>query len=291
MLKFYKPTTSTRRHTVLVSTKELDKPSRKVLKGMSAPLRSVAGKNTRGVVTVRHKGGRQMRQYRVIDFKRDKFGVTGVVEAIEYDPNRSARIALIKYQDGERRYIIAPKDLVKGQQVLSGEKDVPIRVGNAMPLKNMPVGIFVHNVEMQKGRGGIIGRSAGTAIQIQGGNKEYIQLKMQSGEIRLVRNDCFATIGVVGNEDHQNIKYGKAGRKRHMGIRPTVRGTAQSEGHPHGGGQGKGGRHGPGGPAKTPWGKKQGTKTRKNKNTNKYIIKRKTTRRRPNVKKTGKTIV
>jgi large subunit ribosomal protein L2 len=291
MLKIYKPTTSTRRHTVLVDTRDLDKPSRKMLKNMSSALIGTAGKNVRGVVTVRHKGGKQMRQYRMIDFKRDKFNISGVVDAIEYDPNRSARIALIKYQDGERRYILAPKDLKKGQQVMSGEKDVPIRIGNAMPLKNIPVGTFVHNVEIQPGHGGIIGRSAGTAIQIQGGNKNYIQLKMQSGEIRLVRDICFATVGEVGNDEHQNIKIGKAGRKRHMGIRPTVRGVAQSEGHPHGGGQGKGGRHGPGGPAKTPWGKKQGTKTRKNKSTDKYIIKRKTTRRRPKVKKTGRTIV
>jgi len=289
MLKIYKPTTSTRRHTELLNTRDLDAPVKP--KKLRKSLHSIAGKNVRGVITVRHKGGRQRRQYRIIDFMRDKYNVVGTVETIEYDPNRSANIALVKYVDGERRYILAPKGLTRGQSILSGEKDIPIRIGNAMPLKNMPVGSFVHNVELNKGKGGILARSAGTSVQIQGGDKKYIQLKMQSGEIRLVREENFATVGEVGNDEHQNVKLGKAGRKRHMGIRPTVRGTAQSEGHPHSGGQGKGGRHGPGGPAKTPWGKKQGAKTRKYKRTNKYIIRRKTTRQRPKVKKLGKTIV
>lgn len=289
MIKNYKPTTSTRRHTALLETRGLDKPVRK--KGLTKSLKGSTGRNARGVITVRHKGGRVRRQYRQIDFKRDKHDVVGLVEFIEYDPNRTSNIALIKYADGERRYIIAPKDLKKGQKVMSGDNEIPIRIGNAMPLKKIPVGTFVHNVEIEKGRGGKFARSAGTAVQIQGGDKGYIQLKMQSGEIRLVKEDNYATIGVVGNDEHQNVKLGKAGRKRYKGIRPTVRGTAQSEGHPHAGGQGKGGRHGTGGPAKTPWGKKQGTKTRKRKSTNKYIIKRRTTRRRPKVKKLGKTIV
>jgi len=290
MLKVYKPTTPSRRHTVLVDTRGLDKRTKRS-KRLSKSLKGATGRNVRGVITVRHKGGRQKRQYRQIDFKRDKYSVSGVVEAIEFDPNRSANIALIKYTDGERRYILSPKGLKREAQVMSGEKDVPIKPGNAMPMKKIPVGTFVHNVELNKGKGGILGRSAGAAIQIQGGDKKYIQLKMQSGEIRLVREENFATIGEVGNEDHQNVKLGKAGRKRNMGIRPSVRGTAQSDSHPHSGGQGKGGRHGTGGPAKTPWGKRQGTKTRRNKRTNKYIIKRKTTRRRPKVKKTGKTVV
>lgn len=289
-LKSYKPTTSTRRHTVLVDTTGLDKTNRKSKK-LKNSLKGATGRNTRGVVTVRHKGGRKKRQYRDIDFMRDKHDIPSTVEAIEYDPNRSANIALLKYEDGERRYILAPKGLEKGQAIQSGVKNVPIKPGNAMPLKKVPVGTFVHNIELNKGKGGALGRSAGAAIQIQGGDKGYIQIKMQSGEIRLVREDNFATIGEVGNEDHQHVKLGKAGRKRNMGIRPTVRGVAQSEGHPHAGGQGKGGRHGPGGPAKTPWGKKQGTKTRKNKRTNKYIIQRRTTRRRPKAKKTGKTVI
>jgi len=288
MLKIYKPTTQTRRHTVLVNTRGLSKPTkikklRKVIKGTTG--------RTNGVVTVRHKGGRQRRQYRVVDFKRDKFNIPATVETIEYDPNRSANIALLKYADGERRYILATKSMKIGQTVMSGEKGVPIREGNAMPLKNIPPATFVHNIELVKGKGGVMARAAGQAVQIQGGDKHYIQLKMQSGEIRLVREENFATIGEVGNEEHQNIKLGKAGRKRHMGIRPTVRGTAQSDTHPHSGGQGKGGRHGPGGPAKTPWGKKQGTKTRRNKRTNRFIVKRRTTRRVPRVKKTGKLVI
>ncbi len=289
MLKVFKPTTQTRRHTVLVNTSHLD-TSRKPKK-LTKSLKGATGRNSRGVITVRHKGGRQKRQYRLIDFKRDKFNVLAVVESIEYDPNRTSNIALLKYADGERRYILASKGMKVGQKVLSGEKDIPIKVGNAMPLKSIPIGTFVHNIELTPGKGGVLGRSAGISIQIQGGDKKYVQLKMPSGEIRLVREENFATIGEVSNEEHQNVKLGKAGRTRRMGIRPTVRGVAQSESHPHSGGQGKGGRHGPGRPAKTPWGKKQGAKTRKNKQTTKYIIKRRTTRRRPQVKKTGKTII
>ncbi len=289
MLKKFKPTTPTRRHTVLVDTRSLDKPTK--VKKLLKVLKGSTGRNSSGRLTVRHKGGRPKRQYRIIDFKRDKYDIPAVVESIEYDPNRSANIALLKYADGERRYILAPKGLKVGQKIVSGEKNVPIVVGNAMPLKNIPSGMMVHNVELNRGQGGKLGRSAGIGIQIQGGDKHYVQLKMPSGEIRLVREENFATIGEIGNEDHQNVKLGSAGRKRRMGIRPTVRGTAQSDTHPHSGGQGKGGRHGPGGPAKTPWGKKQGTKTRTRKYTDKYIIKRRTSKRRPNAKKIRKTVV
>ncbi len=289
MLKKFKPTTPTRRHTVLVDTSDLDKP--KKIKKLTTILKGSTGRNNTGRITVRHKGGRAKRRYRIIDFKRDKYDIPAVVESIEYDPNRSANIALLKYADGERRYILATKDMEVGQKVISSEKKVPIVAGNATMLKNLPSGIFVHNVELNKGQGGKLGRSAGIAIQIQGGDKNYIQLKMPSGEIRLVREENFATIGEVSNEDHQNMKLGSAGRKRHLGIRPTVRGVAQSDTHPHSGGQGKSGRHGPGGPAKTYTGKKQGTKTRKRKYTDKYIIKRRTSKRRPKAKKIKKRVI
>ncbi|MEI7578702.1 MAG: 50S ribosomal protein L2 [bacterium] len=289
-LKVLKPTTPTRRHTILVDySKEITKnvkPVKRLLKSVKYD----AGVNSNGRITVRHKGGRVQRMYRIIDFKRDKLDVPATVEAIHYDPNRTSNIALLKYADGERRYIIAPDGLVVGNKVISGP-EVPVRLGNAMPLKKVPSGSFVHNVEMIKGQGGVLGRSAGTSIQIQGGTKGYIQLKMPSGEIRVVREECYATIGNVGNADIKNVKIGKAGRKRKMGIKPTVRGVAQSGGkHPHGDGQGKSGRHGPGGPAQDPWGNRQGTRTRNNKVTNKYII-----HRRPNKKgrksKKYKTII
>lgn len=272
-LKILKPTTPTRRHTVLVDYSKVvtkTKPEKKLTK----KVKNNAGRNSKGRITVRHKGGGVKRKYRQIDFMRDKIDVPAKVEAIEYDPNRTANIALVLYVDGERRYILAPNGLKVGDEINTGE-GAPIRPGNALPLKKVPAGTFVHNVEVSKGKGGIIGRSAGAALQIQGGSKGYIQLKMPSGEIRLIKEDCYATIGTVGNIDHKNVKLGKAGRKRRKGIRPTVRGVAQSGGkHPHGDGQGKGGRHGTGGPAKDPWGNKQGTRTRKNKTTNKYIISR-----------------
>lgn len=287
-LRLFKPTTSTRRHTELLdySILTVSKPHKRLVKTVNYN----AGKNFRGKQTVRGQGGRVKRQYRLIDFKRDKHNVPATVETIEYDPYRSANIALLKYADGERRYILAPQGLKIGDIILSGEK-VAIAIGNSMLLKNIPAATFVHNIETTRGKGGIIGRSAGSAIQIQGFTKEYAQLKMPSGEIRLVRSDCIATIGVVGNTDFKNIKLGKAGRKRRLGFRPTVRGVAMSGGkHPHGDGQGKSGRHGPGGPAKDRWGNPLGKKTRKNKLTNKYII-----QRRPNKKgrkhKKYKTIV
>lgn len=287
-LRQFKPTTATRRNTELMDYSGLTK--KKPHKALLENVKYSAGKNFRGKQTVRHRGGRVKRRFRIVDFKRDKYDVPGVVESIEYDPNRTSNIALIKYIDGERRYILAPVKLKVGDTVVAGEK-VSIKVGNAMPLKNIPASTFVHNIETTKGNGGIIARAAGSAIQIQGFTQEYAQLKMPSGEIRLVRSECMATVGTVGNIDVKNVKLGKAGRKRKMGFRPTVRGVAMSGGkHPHGDGQGKSGRHGPGGPAQDRWGNRVGKKTRNNKTTNKYIIKR-----RPNKKgrqsKKYKTIV
>lgn len=286
MLKKFKPTTPTRRHTVLVKDKSLD--NSRSPRNLSTTVKYSAGRSAGKIVT-RHKGGRVKRKYRIIDFKRSKHDIEGVVELIQYDPNRSANIALIKYVDGERRYILATKNMEIGQKIMSGE-NAPISEGNSMSLKRIPSGHFIHNVELKKGAGGKLGRSAGIAIQKQGDVKDYVQLKMPSGEIRLVKAENCATIGEVGNEYHGNKKLGKAGRKRKMGFRPTVRGVAMSYKHPHAGGQGKSGRVGTGGPAKTPWGKKQGTKTRNNESTNKYIIKRRTTKRRKHVKR-YKTIV
>lgn len=277
-LKIYRPTTPTRRHTILLDNSKLSAP--KGPKKLFKKLNSKAGRNFRGKITTRHRGGGVKKMYRVIDFLRDKLGVPGVVDTIEYDPNRTANIALIKYKDGEKRYILAPEGLNIGDEVQSGVKDVPIRTGNTMPLKNIPFGSFVHNVEVVPGKGGVMGRSAGSALQIMGGDKKYIQLKMPSGEIRIVREECMATVGKIGNAEHINVKLGKAGRVRRKGIRPGVRGVAMSTKHPHGGGQGKSGRHGPGGPAKDRWGNKVGIRTRKNKRSNKYIIQRVVTEHR-----------
>lgn len=287
-LKTLKPTTPTRRHTIVLDYSHLSK--KKPEKRLTKKVPYKAGRNSRGVITVRHKGGRVKRQYRIVDFKREKHDVPAIIEAIEYDPNRTADLALLKYLDGERRYILAPIGLKIGDQVVAGE-NAPIRIGNALPLKKIPAATMVHNVELKKGEGGVLARSAGAGVQIQGGAKGYIQVKMPSGEIRLVREECYATIGTIANVDHKNIKIGKAGRRRKMGIRPTVRGVAMSGAtHPHGDGQGKSGRHGTGGPAKDPWGNRVGARTRRNKLTNKYIVKR-----RPNKKgrksKKYKTII
>ncbi len=277
-IKTFKPTTPSMRHAVLLDNSGLTKkaPEKKLVK----KLNKKAGRNSRGKVTVRHQGGGVKRRYRVIDFKRDKFGIKAEVESIEYDPNRTSNIALLKYADGERRYILAPVGLKVGDDVIAAERDVPVKPGNSMLLKNIPYGTFVHNVELKPGKGGQLGRSAGMRIQIMGGDKEYTQLKMPSGEIRLVRDNCMATIGEVGNTDHANVKLGKAGRSRKKNRRPAVRGVAMSSKHPHGGGQGKSGRVGPGGPAKDRWGNRIGTKTRKNKRTNKYIIRRSQSKKR-----------
>jgi large subunit ribosomal protein L2 len=242
------------------------------------PLRKSGGRNAYGRVTVRHRGGGNRQHIRIVDFKRDKRGIPARVAAIEYDPNRSARLALLYYVDGEKRYIIAPQDIRVGDTVLAGE-GAEVRTGNSLPIANIPVGTMVHNIELKVGRGGQLVRSAGGAAQLLAKEGEFAQIRMPSGEVRLVRQECYATIGQVGNVEHSNIKLGKAGRKRHLGVRPTVRGTAMSpRDHPHGGGEGRQpiGMPGP----KTPWGKPTlGYKTRKNKRTDKYIVRRRSKKR------------
>jgi large subunit ribosomal protein L2 len=247
-------------------------------RGLLRPLHTQTGRNVQGRITVRHRGGGHKRQYRLIDFARDKVGILARVKSIEYDPNRSARIALLVYADGEKRYIIAPLGLQVNDVVMSG-KDAEIRVGNALPLERIPTGTLVHNVELYAGRGGQMVRSAGTSAQVLAKEGDYVTLRLPSGEVRLVRQECTATIGQVGNLDHGNIKLGKAGRKRWLGRRPTVRGSAMSpRDHPHGGGEGRTpiGMPSP----KSPWGKPTlGKKTRRNKATNKYIVRRRGKRR------------
>jgi large subunit ribosomal protein L2 len=243
------------------------------------PLRKRSGRNAYGRVTVRHRGGGHKRQYRVLDFKRDKVGIPARVASIEYDPNRSARIALLVYADGEKRYIVAPLGLRVSDEVMSGE-GAEIRVGNALPLTRIPLGTLVHNVELYPGRGGQMVRSAGTSAQVLAKEGEYVTLRLPSGEVRLIRGECMATVGQVGNVDHGHIKLGKAGRKRWLGRRPAVRGSAMTpRDHPHGGGEGRApiGMPSP----KSPWGKKTlGKKTRSNKSTNKYIVRRRGKQRR-----------
>lgn len=271
-LKTFKPTTSSLRNTVLIDRSSLHKEG--PYKPLTQNIKRSKGRNNQGKVTVRHRGGGAKKLYRIIDFDRNKMGIVGEIERIEYDPNRSAFIALVKYFDGDRRYILAPDGIKVGDKIQSGETS-PIEIGNALPLKNIPQGTMVHAVELFPGKGAMIARSAGTSIQVMGGDKGYIQLKLPSGEIRLVKEDCYATIGTVSNMDHKNVKLGKAGRKRRMGIRPTVRGVAMSYKHPHGAGQGKGGRHGTGGPKKDLWGNLVGKRTRKNRKiTSKFIVKR-----------------
>jgi large subunit ribosomal protein L2 len=246
-----------------------DKPEKSLL----VPMKKRAGRNNRGKITVRHRGGGAKRRLRVIDFKRDKLGVPGRVAAIEYDPNRTARIALIFYADGEKRYILAPLGLNVDDTIMSGS-DAEIKPGNALPMKSMPTGTQIHNIEMERGRGGQMVRSAGAAAQLMVKEGEYALVRLPSGEIRRIRSDCQATIGQIGNAEHQNINLGKAGRKRHMGWRPTVRGSAMSpRDHPHGGGEGRSpiGMPGP----KTPWGKPAlGYRTRKPKASDRLIVKR-----------------
>ena len=270
-LKTYRPTSPGRRGMSGSSFEEItkDKPE----KSLVSPLKKRAGRNNQGRITVRHRGGGAKRRLRTIDFKRDKLGVPGRVAAIEYDPNRSARIALIYYADGEKRYILAPAELGVGDTVKSGS-DAELKPGNALPLKQIPTGSLIHNIEMEKGRGGQLVRSAGVAAQLMVKEGEYALVRLPSGEMRRIRGECLATIGQIGNIDHQNIKLGKAGRKRLMGWRPTVRGSAMSpRDHPHGGGEGRSpiGMPGP----KTPWGKPAlGYRTRKPKASDKLIIKR-----------------
>ncbi|CAG1022272.1 50S ribosomal protein L2 [Patescibacteria group bacterium] len=285
-LKKFKATSPGVRHAVLIDRSELSK-GRPYL-ALTEKLKANAGRNNQGKITMRHQGGGEKKLYRKIDFKREKYGVEGVVETIEYDPNRTAFIALVKYLDGERRYILAPDGLKVGHKVVSGPNS-PIKVGNALMLKDIPQGTMVHAVEMFPTKGAMIARSAGTAIQVMGGDKGYVQLKMPSGEFRLVKETCYATVGTVSNTDNKNVKFGKAGRRRRKGIRPSVRGVAMSTKHPHGGGQGKGGRHGTGGPKKDRWGNPVGKRTRKLRNTNnKFIIKR---RPEKNKFKSYKTVI
>ncbi len=270
-LKSHKPTTPSRRHMVLSDFSEITKssPERSLLKGQ----KSKAGRNSAGRISVRHRGGGHKRRYRMIDFKRDKFGVPAKVAAIEYDPNRSARIALLHYADGEKRYIIAPMDLEVGATLNSGPDAEP-SLGNALPLSKIPVGMAVHNIELVAGRGGQLVRSAGASAVLMSQAEEFANVKMPSGEIRLIRTDCMATIGRVGNVEHSNIVMGKAGRKRWLGIRPTVRGVAMNPvDHPMGGGEG---RTSGGGHPKSPWGLlSKGKRTRnKHKQTNQYIVER-----------------
>jgi large subunit ribosomal protein L2 len=252
------------------------KPESTLVRGM----RKHGGRNLRGRITVRHRGGGHKRLYRLIDFKRDKHDVPARVASIEYDPNRTSRIALLQYADGEKRYIIAPLGLRVGDTVTSGEQ-VDIRPGNALPLRAVPLGTQVHNIELQVGRGGQMVRAAGTSAQVLSKDHPlYVLLRLPSGEERYVPRDCLATVGQVGNVEHGNVKLGKAGRKRHMGIRPTVRGSAMSpRDHPHGGGEGRSpiGMPGP----KTPWGKPAlGKRTRRNKSTDKYVFRRRSKKRR-----------
>ncbi len=271
-IKKYKPTSPARRHMTVSTFEELSKVEPE--KSLLAPIKKTGGRNAQGKITVRHRGGGAMRKYRIIDFKRNKDGVPAKVATIEYDPNRSANIALLHYADGEKRYILAPNHLKVGDQVESGEGS-DIKVGNALPLKSIPVGTVVHNIEMKVGKGGQIARSAGNSAQLMAKEGKYALLRLPSGEIRYILIECRATVGQVGNLDHENISIGSAGRKRHMGIRPTVRGSAMNPvDHPHGGGEGRApiGRPGP----VTPWGKPTlGYKTRqKNKASDKMIVKR-----------------
>ena len=270
-IKVYKPTTNARRNMSVTDYSELSKvaPERSLL----APLKKHSGRNSYGRITVRHHGGGNRRKYRIIDFKRDKMGAATVL-TLEYDPNRSAHIALVQYEDGEKRYILAPVGLKVGDVVSAGA-DADIKAGNALPLANIPTGTFVHNVELYPGRGGQLARAAGNAAQLMAKEGIYALLRLPSGELRNVPALCMATVGTVGNADHENVKIGKAGRTRHMGIRPTVRGSVMNPNdHPHGGGEGKSpiGRPGP----CTPWGKPAlGYKTRnKKKSSDKLIVKR-----------------
>ena len=275
-IKKYNPTTPGLRGMTVSTFEEIttDKPE----KSLTVTLKKHSGRNNRGKITVRHRGGGYRPKYRIIDFKRNKDGVPGNVATIEYDPNRSANIALIVYADGDKRYIIAPQNLHVGDVIYSGP-EADIKVGNALPLANIPLGTMIHNIELKPGKGAQLVRAAGNGAQLMAKEGDYAQVRLPSGEVRRIRMDCRATIGEVGNNDHQNINIGKAGKKRHMGIRPTIRGSVMNPNdHPHGGGEGKAGigRVGP----VTPWGKPAlGYKTRKKKKaSDKYIVKRRNER-------------
>jgi large subunit ribosomal protein L2 len=267
-LKSFKPATPSLRQLVQVDRSELWKG--KPVKSLTEGLSKSGGRNNTGRITVWHRGGGHKRRYRLVDFKRKKFGVSASVERLEYDPNRSAFIALLRYEDGEQAYILAPQRLNVGDQVIADDR-VDVKPGNAAPLKNIPIGTIVHNIELKPGRGGQLARAAGTYAQLVGRDGDYAQIRLGSGEIRRVRAECMASIGAVSNPDHQNINLGKAGRKRWLGWRPTVRGVAMNPvDHPHGGGEGRtsGGRH-----PVTPWGRPtKGARTRRNKKTNSMIV-------------------
>ena len=271
-IRVYKPMTAGTRQRSVLTSEEITKKAPE--KSLTVTKKKTNGRNNQGKITVRHRGGGVKRKYRLIDFKRRKDGVTAIVTAIEYDPNRSANIALITYKDGEKAYIIAPKGLTVGTVVESGE-NVDIKVGNALPIMNIPVGTVIHNIELKPGKGASLARSAGASAQILGREEKYVLIRLGSGETRRILGTCRATIGVVGNEDYSLVKIGKAGRTRHKGFRPTVRGSVMNPNdHPHGGGEGRApiGRSGP----MTPWGKPAlGYKTRKNKKeSDKYIVTR-----------------
>ena len=271
-IRVYKPMTAGTRQRSVLTSEEITKKAPE--KSLTVTKKKTNGRNNQGKITVRHRGGGVKRKYRLIDFKRRKDGVTAIVTAIEYDPNRSANIALITYKDGEKAYIIAPKGLTVGTVIESGE-NVDIKVGNALPIMNIPVGTVIHNIELKPGKGASLARSAGASAQILGREEKYVLIRLASGETRRILGTCRATIGVVGNEDYSLVKIGKAGRTRHKGFRPTVRGSVMNPNdHPHGGGEGRApiGRSGP----MTPWGKPAlGYKTRKNnKQSDKYIVTR-----------------
>jgi len=270
-VKVYKPVTPGLRNMTGYGFEEItkSKPERSLI----VVRKKFAGRNSYGRITVRHQGGGNRQFIRLVDFKRDKRGIPAKVSAIEYDPNRTARLALLAYADGEKRYIVAPLGLKVGDMIMAGAT-ADIRPGNSLPIANIPVGTMIHNIELKEGKGGQLVRAAGTSAQLLAKEGDYAQIRLPSGEVRLVRQVCYATVGQVGNLDHSNIKLGKAGRKRHMGIRPTVRGTAMSpRDHPHGGGEGRQPTGMPG--PKSPWGRPtRGYKTRRNKKTDQYIVRR-----------------
>ena len=270
-IRNYKPTTPGRRKMSALVNEEIT--TNVPEKSLTVTIKKNGGRNNQGKITVRHHGGGEKRKYRIIDFKRNKLNVPGSVATIEYDPNRTANIALINYADGEKRYIIAPKGLTVGMTVEAGE-NADIKVGNALPIMNIPVGTMIHNIELRPGKGGELARSAGSSAQILGREGNYVMIRLSSGEQRKVLGTCMATVGEVGNEDSSLVKVGKAGRSRHMGIRPTVRGSVMNPNdHPHGGGEGRApvGRKAP----MTPWGKPAlGLKTRKKKQSDKFIVRR-----------------
>ena len=270
-IKNFKPTTNARRKMSTLVNEEITRSTPE--KSLTITLKKNGGRNNQGKITVRHHGGGEKRKYRIIDFKRNKFDIEGRIASVEYDPNRSANIALVNYVDGEKRYIIAPKGIKVGDKVISGE-NVDIKVGNALPIMNIPVGTVIHNIELRPKKGASLARSAGTSAQILGREGKYVMIRLSSGEQRKVLGTCMATIGEVGNADYELVHLGKAGRSRHLGIRPTVRGSVMNPNdHPHGGGEGRApvGRKGP----VTPWGKPAlGYKTRKKKASDKLIVRR-----------------